>query len=253
MNWVVDIGNSAIKWASVTDDGIGPSEHSAWRDLGLAEALDQEWGDVKAPEQIMCACVAGVDIEAEFIQWCQDVWKLKPQIAHSQQNALGVKNAYIDAKSLGSDRWLALIAARKLAGQSPTCVIDCGTAMTIDAMDANGNHLGGFILPGLQMMQSSLLGGTSITVADSEGGNSTLFARNTADAIRGGALYAMVATIDRVFADIDTELNEPVLRILCGGDAPELLSLLKGPVEHKPDLVLEGLAMLESAQKTEKL
>ena len=253
MNWVVDIGNSAIKWAPVSEGGIGPSACSTWRESGLAETLDQEWSNIDAPEQINCVCVAGDEVEQEFRRWCQDVWQLEPQMAHSQENILGVSNAYIDAESLGTDRWLALIAAYQLYGQSPACIIDCGTAMTIDAIAADGNHLGGLILPGLQMMQSSLLAGTSVTLGDSEGESSTLFARNTADAVRGGALYAMVATIDRVYADIDAELDEPVIRILCGGDAASLLPLIKGPVEHRPDLVLEGLAMLQVVQKTEKL
>ena len=101
------------------------------------------------------------------------------------------------------------------------------------------------------LMQSCLLDGTSIKPGESEGQNTTLFARNTADAIKGGALYAMVASIDRVFSDVNAELDDAVSCVLCGGDAPMIKPLLTGSVKYRPDLVLEGLLAMESITEVE--
>ena len=109
---------------------------------------------------------------------------------------------------------------------------------------ADGQHLGGLILPGKRLMRELLSGRTHMLVEESEGDNTTLFARNTADAINGGALYAVVATLDRVYSDVDQTLDEHVNRVITGGDAEDLLPLLQGEAIFLPDLVLQGLAII---------
>jgi type III pantothenate kinase len=71
-----------------------------------------------------------------------------------------------------------------------------------------------------------------------------LLARDTAGGVAGGTLYAVVALIDRVVADVTAELGIAPTCLLCGGDAPAIRPLLLGPFTHEPHLVLQGLAVI---------
>jgi type III pantothenate kinase len=68
----------------------------------------------------------------------------------------GVQNGYEDYRLLGLDRWLAVVGAYHLAGQTACLVIDLGTAVTSDFVSSDGRHLGGFICPGMPLMRSQL-------------------------------------------------------------------------------------------------
>lgn len=250
MSWVVDVGNSSINWSETQGKQLVQPESFIWHKLGMAESLDQAWGESGAPERITCACVAGKDIEAEMTQWCRDVWQMEPEFIQAQQHGYGVSNAYLDAERLGADRWAALVAVRSLS-DSPACIVDCGTAITIDVMESGGKHLGGLILPGIGTMRSALLDRIRITLEESEGGNSTLFARNTTDGVNGGVLYAIIATLDRVYNDVDAEMGTNIDRIITGGDAATLLPLLKGECKYMPDLVLQGLTIMSESRQGE--
>jgi type III pantothenate kinase len=144
------------------------------------------------------------------------------------------------------DRWLAMLAAWNLL-RGPVCVIDCGTALTVDALDANGQHLGGLIVPGLGMMRDSLLEGTDGIAYDSSAGeesSDSLLAHSTRSGVEVGSLYALLAFIDRVMTDLQQELGDEMQCILTGGDAAELAPLLAREVLQQPQLVLDGLALL---------
>jgi type III pantothenate kinase len=111
-------------------------------------------------------------------------------------------------------------------------------------MASSGQHLGGLIVPGLGMMRDALYAGTEgvqESVAESLAGG--LLACDTAGAVEGGSLYAVVAFIDRVCTDMEKELDEPMTCLLTGGDATDILPLLNVEVEHEPLLVLQGLAL----------
>ncbi len=141
-------------------------------------------------------------------------------------------------EQLGVDRWLALLASRA-RGLQPCVVVDAGSATTIDVLDAAGEHLGGYILPGAPMMEQALLAGTAIRPAATEGGGQGL-PQSTAEAIREGALQSQVALVERVragWADAATV-------VLGGGAADPLAARLASPVLRVEQLVLEGLAVL---------
>ena len=139
----------------------------------------------------------------------------------------------------------ALIGARSLSAEA-ACVVDCGTAVTADALSAHGEHLGGLILPGLVLMRHSLLAGTA-DVRPSGAADVALLARNTAGAVLAGTLYALVAAVDRIAADVSAEIDGKVELFLTGGDAALLLPLLGRRWRHEPELVLRGLAVLADA------
>ena len=245
---LVDVGNSRIKWASLVKGKLehhGAALRGKDRDAFVAD-LEQHWRKMKKPGAVLVSNVAGDDYADAFAAWSLERWKLQPRFIVAEHQAFDVTNAYSNPERLGADRWAAFIAARRQAG-GPVCIIDAGTAVTIDVLTDRGVHQGGLIIPGLAMMRHALLEQTRDILpatAEPASGDISLLARDTQDGVNGGTLYALVAVIDRVIADVRTELDTDLTRIITGGDADTLLPLLAGHYHHHPDLVLEGLAVI---------
>jgi type III pantothenate kinase len=158
----------------------------------------------------------------------------------------GVRNAYPDPGLLGVDRWVAVIGAYHLA-QAACCVVDVGTAATLDAVDASGQHLGGFIVPGPQLMVRSLHAGTNnlaAYTAASPVGATQLFADNTRDAIERGCRVALAALVDRTCAELAGQTHSTPRLYCTGGAVDEVLPYLLTTYERVSDLVLRGLARI---------
>jgi type III pantothenate kinase len=163
------------------------------------------------------------------------------------KNAYGIINSYKQPRRLGADRWAAMIGARaELRGA--ICIVDLGTAVTIDLVDKDGQHIGGQILPGLQLMIDSLEKKTNgINAPAGLQRNSAkgmrMFARNTNAAIYNGALNAVCGAIERAVKTMRAEGFRPKI-VLTGGDASRILKQLDGNILHRPNLVLQGLAFI---------
>jgi type III pantothenate kinase len=130
--------------------------------------------------------------------------------------------------------------------QSACLVVDMGTAVTIDALDGEGRHLGGQIIAGVALMTDVLAASTSdiprVKPAPATGGGLLdMFAGSTAAAVREGASNAVVGAIDRAFDVLASAYCEPAL-VLTGGDASRILNALCVSPMHRPNLVLAGLA-----------
>ncbi|MEK7322484.1 MAG: type III pantothenate kinase [Pseudomonadota bacterium] len=249
---LIDIGNSRIKWASL-QRGKRAASHSASRPLEnqwMAFAAEA-WGKLRAPKKILVCNVAGATAAEALREWALQHWKIEPRFLTAQETACGVRNAYTVAERLGADRWAGLIAARA-RWQEPLCIVDAGTAITLDVLDADGVHLGGLILPGIEMMRRSLLErseGIRLAADAPAGDGISLLARDTRDGVDGGTLYAAVAAIDRIVADTGAALGVTLTGVISGGDATSLLPLLAGPYHHVPELVLDGLAVIAKEKK----
>jgi type III pantothenate kinase len=234
----IDIGNSHIKWAIWNDDRIIQAGHTAYskQEPGAAFAA---WQDMAPEKDVMVACVAGDRVEHALAHWLQLHWSVEPVFLRSSARLLGVTNAYADPARYGVDRWAALIAAHSLY-PGPVCIIDAGTAITVDLMDAEGRHLGGRILPGLVMMREALLRGTEgIQQTD---GNITDFADNTADAVSSGTLHMLMAAVKEIVNSAQRRLGSDMKIIITGGMSEQIMSLPAMPAMlHEPDLVLKGL------------
>lgn len=247
---LVDAGNTRIKWAGL-ENGALQSGAALLRRGGAddIEVLSASWGGMSAPARVLVASVAGPGFRGLLTAWSRRCWGVEPEFICSQPEGFGVTNAYPDPRRLGVDRWLALIAAHR-AHTGPVCVIDCGTALTIDAVAEDGVHLGGLIMPGLGLMRRSLLDNTAdIRAAALEGVSpqgKALLANDTHGAVMGGTLYAAVAAIERIMRDLGEQIEGRLTCLLTGGDSDAILPLLSTNFElhHEPDLVLQGLAIV---------
>lgn len=241
---LLDVGNSRLKWAALRNGHFehgGVFEHTAGT---IGELASVAWGEQELPQAVLVANVAGEPFRRALNSWVKRRWKLIPEYHQADAEAFGIHNAYREPARLGIDRWLALLAARELF-TGPLCIIDCGTALTIDVLAQDNRHLGGLIVPGMRLMQEALsqrAEGVRQQIQDASPEQVTLLGTDTGSAVAGGSLYAEVAVIDRLLTDLRAELGPQLRCILSGGDAPRLQPLLAFRTEHQPDLVLLGLA-----------
>ena len=242
---LIDAGNTRIKWGVLSNAVIGETDHVMHTDLddaGFAALAS------RLPRQVDSAFVsnvAGPVLATRLTGLLAGGCELR--FAKTAAKACGVTNAYPEPRQMGVDRWVALIGAWLEFGDA-VLVVDVGTAVTIDALDESGRHLGGQILPGLDLMSRSLGTSTSdIPVVKRHAAVFTsdvgIFAVSTADGVRQGAGNAIAGAIERARSVLAAAGHAPVL-VLTGGDAPRLSAALKPPVAHRPDLVLAGLAGL---------
>ena len=234
MKLLIDAGNTRIKWALLAGEEW---LHLAAVPSDQAHTLGARVAHLPAVNEVWASNVAGAEV-ARHIQAACASRGWQAQFVSAQKKQCGVSNGYPSPEQLGSDRWAALIAAWHRIGKS-TLVINCGTATTIDALSDNGEFLGGLILPGIALMQSSVVA-TAARLQQSTG-KYAAFPVNTADALWSGALQATCGAIQRQH-ELLGDAQAPVL--LSGGAAQPLLELIKLPVYPVADLVLQGLKLI---------
>jgi type III pantothenate kinase len=245
MTLLLDLGNTRLKWAIAADSGWSARGAVAW-DEDVAAMLRQVWSTQHRPLRVVGASVVDAHREALLEQVAQDVFASDITWVRTPAEACGVRNAYAEPQRLGVDRFLAMVAAHA-AGHAPCVLAGIGTALTLDALAADGRHLGGLIAPGPLLMQQSLLGATARVRPERPGAIRDL-ADNTADAVASGCWQAVAALIERFASHASRQhLNGSQRLLLDGGDADALLPMLELPAEVASDSVLRGLLVWADA------
>ena len=250
----LDAGNSRLKWRL----GTGPdAPQGVVDDVYLGEAQRAQHCVAALLEQLQAAGVERLRDaqvcsvrDAAFRTALEGALKeqfgVLARFATSTAQAAGVYNGYARPEALGVDRWLALLAA-KVRTPDAAVVLDCGTTMTLDVVDAAGRHLGGFIVPGLRLQQEALSGrsGALRVAADWHGiGEAAIEpGRDTATAIGHGILNMALGFVNFQHRRLLHLLPEAPQWYLCGGDAMLLGSHLEWEHSLVPDLVLDGLSL----------
>jgi len=235
------IGNSQIKWTTIQSRVLADSQHFSRPKTGIKAALNKAWKLLEDIEAVFVSNVAGDKIAAQLTEWVDKQWKLTPVFVQSEKRRFGVTNAYEQPETLGVDRWLAIVAGRQHARQV-SCIIDCGTAITVDIVTEKGQHQGGLIVPGLSLMKKMLTDNTDALSNVAQESEFNLLATNTHSAIQAGTLYMVTATLENLINDLQQNFTDEVRFLITGGDAEELIPLMPQPLIHEPDLVLKGLA-----------
>jgi len=241
-----DIGNSRIHWATLRDGKMGVSQAALREDVSFDGEYFRPLNEVDDVESIWVANVAGQSLARQMTDWSMARWRIKPHFAVSPASGFGVINSYREPGKLGVDRWLNLVAARRIV-RGFACIVDCGSAITFDVLTPTGEHLGGLIMPGLHMMTGALAREThAIVCYNSPGTNDTLpgWATQTADAVSKGVLYAASGGINAAIHAAREIYGDAVQVLLTGGDADTIAPRLQVPVIREQDLVLKGLAIV---------
>jgi type III pantothenate kinase len=242
---LIDIGNTRIKWARLDERGIGPQSAAVHANWTPDDFVLQVLNSGPRAERVLIANVGGRRMGELAQAAIGTAWQIEPRFVHSPAAQAGIRNAYPDPAKLGVDRWLCLLGARAFEPR-PLCVVSVGTAMTIDGLDAGGQHLGGVIVPGPDLMVSSLLKNTSDIAQRAAGGQArdALFADNTLGAIQQGAVQALAALVERALETLEQQLGERPVLLLTGGASARLQGIIRAPGREIPDLVLQGLAVV---------
>jgi type III pantothenate kinase len=242
---LVDIGNTRIKWATLTESGLGVQQAVPYADWTSAQLDSNLLASLRKPSQIFVSNVGGESIAKLLSAATLAKWSIEPQFIRSLANGGGIQNAYTNAEQLGVDRWLAMIAAHSLIA-GPVCVASIGTAMTVDGVDAQGKHRGGIIVPGPDLAVSSLLKSTSDLASRSKDGkvDSALFADNTLGAIQQGIAHMLAAVVEKCVREMEKDLAIAPTLIVTGGAADRVAPAFTQAFRSVPDLVLRGLAVV---------
>lgn len=240
MNLLVDIGNTRVKWACADNTILLNHGAFTYTPGALPGLIERDWRELKRPEQLCFASVADAGVTARLCEYARSVWNLEPQQAVTEKERAGLRNAYDDVAAMGVDRWLAMLAAWGRY-KKPLCVIDCGTALTVDIILGDGQHAGGFILPGLSLAAAALARDAH-GIRERQGRELQLeFGRSTTACINNGFALALAGLLDRCTGKIRAEHGVELLPVITGGGAEQVLPLLPGHHVHEPHLVLQGL------------
>ena len=233
----IDAGNTSLKWRW---RGAAANSVRGLRQLESVIAHDGR------PDEVLVCNVRGEEFEAELTARFAGEWGVRPRFAKVARACGGVRVQYPNPSRLGADRWLAMLAGFRRASGS-CLIVDSGTALTIDLLDADGLHLGGYIMPGLETSRAALTRNTSIRLAPAEAAESAEPGNDTGTAVRNGTRLMLCSAVCVALERFERE-HKSSMAILTGGDAALLAAFLKEEsgrdgVVTVPDLVLDGLAL----------
>jgi type III pantothenate kinase len=241
---LIDRGNTRLKWqlrksGAVEATGVDDNK------IPISEVLN-ELTDVVL-SGIYVASVADVEFENECSAWAVDHAFPVPFFIKSVKEEYGVTNGYDNTEQLGVDRWLAMIAAHNKFDES-LCVVDVGTALTIDFILKNGQHMGGFIVPGPQLQIQSLLKNTQKIELKGQLSNGVL-GKNTREAVELGVINMLGAFIKQSVMDAKSRFSSPIKLVLTGGAATQIMPAIGIECSLEENLIFDGIAMVAANSK----
>lgn len=250
----IDVGNTRLKWAlydrpaagaALLASGVEFLEQIEW----LAEG---PWARLPAPARMLGCIVAGQAVR-DRVQEQMELWDLEPRWVVPSDAEAGLVNGYDFPARLGSDRWVAMIGARHQVltrgPARPLVLVMVGTAVTVDAIDANGRFLGGLIVPGHGIMLRALESGTAGLHVPT--GEVKEFPTNTSDAITSGGTYAIAGACERMAQHLQRRCGAEPLCLMTGGAGWKMVPAMPRPFELIDNLIFQGLLVI--AEEREEL
>jgi len=239
-NLYIDIGNTHVKFAKIAEDGsfvFSRLQRECW----VKSLKTSEWQPEGDISRIWMASVG----QPQEIDKLKTYLSQHPQIKlhqfKTEKNWNGLSCAYPQPEYMGVDRWMVMIAAWFSCKQA-SLVVDCGTAATVDAIDSDGKHMGGHILPGLAMMRQSLLRHTTKVAEDYSAmeNEETHWGQATTECVNNGVNSMLVAYIKNRWSEFNKIFPKGRLYIT-GGDGLVLSKMLNMQQDYVPDLLFKGM------------
>ena len=228
---LIDVGNTAIKWRLANAEGLLDAAGSVSDVLSLCQRVEAEpWGVMGL------ASVASDSADAELITALTASGARVVHRATAQSNCLGLVSSYAEPERMGVDRWLAMLAAH-VHNEGALCVIDAGTAVTVDLVSAEGAHDGGYILPGADLMRRALSSETDRIHVGALETPRVVPGNTTKACVTAGSWRAVIGAVQSTMAAYPEHCA-----LLTGGAATTLQDLGLAAT-YSPDLVMEGLRL----------
>ncbi|MBT3196876.1 MAG: type III pantothenate kinase [Gammaproteobacteria bacterium] len=243
---LVDAGNSRIKWRVQGEAGATPVEVI---DNGAIErVLQRAWSEIPQPTEVWLCNSAGAERAEQISAVVSACWGLSIETARSETRLGGVVNGYYQPSQLGVDRWLGMVAVWQRS-HSAFCLVDCGTAITIDLVNGLGEHQGGVILPGFDSNLTALLQRAPHLTPAAPLARSSELGRSTEEGLSGYEGDGVVA-VERIVKQLRQQYSI-FQRVVTGGEAERLTQSASIDYWHWPDLVLDGLWALSTGSLPE--
>ncbi len=243
---LLELGNSRLK--------AGYYENGRMEFLGAVATLSvigKRFSELfkipkKEVESVFMVSVGNPMIESGLIEQVKHEFGLIVNVLTTQPYCCDIECGYKDFKTLGSDRWMAILGASNYSSD-PVIVVDAGTAITVDVI-LDKKHIGGFIVPGLELMRSSLANATEhLSNAEPDNNSISFLGTNTRNAVFGGTLFMAASFLNQVVKEIQFETGRKFYCIGTGGDFTSIFSLLEADFEYIEYLTLMGMTkVLES-------
>ena len=246
MNLYVDAGNQYVKWICGTRRGRFPTRLET-----LETNFREHWDPLIEITSAYVSNVAGEPFFDLLRQWvsCRPDTSLIKVTPKKKQ--CGVRNNYADIAELGADRWSAVVGVRSLTRQS-AIVVDCGTAITIDAIDSSGVFLGGSILPGFYLSESSLWTRAS-GITEFQDSYPKIPGKTTRQAVSGGVSIGLSGAVDRLIKAYTEVVEGSPQLFLAGGDAKHLKKFSEHIFIDEPDIVLKGIIEIANSMEADTI
>ena len=241
----IDIGNTRLKWAlyEAARAGEVPLAQGAEFLENIDKLSDGPWQTLAQPARMLGCCVAADVVKRRVEEQMEELWDVPSHWVVSSAAEAGLVNGYDHPTRLGADRWVAMIGARhRLLAQGPArpmVVVMVGTAVTVEAVDAQGKFLGGLILPGHGIMLRALESGTAGLHVPT--GEVCEFPTNTSDALTSGGTYAIAGAIERMVQHLRRAGGAEPACFVTGGAGWKMAPHLTGSVELVESLIFDGL------------
>ena len=243
----LDVGNTRLKWAQY--ETAQPGAKLLTQGAVFLETIDtladEQWARLAPPSALLGCIVAGDAVKRRVADQV-DAWNVGDAPLHwvvPSEHEAGVHNGYEQPSRLGADRWIALIGARhRLLARGinqPCVVVMVGTAVTVDALDADGNFLGGFILPGHGIMLRALEAGTAGLHVPT--GELQDFPTNTSDALTSGGTFAIAGAVQRMVSNVLARCGAQPVCIVTGGAGWKMMPSMSVECELVETLIFDGL------------
>ncbi len=247
----IDVGNTRLKWALYAAPQPGaPVLAQGAEFLDNIEKLGEgPWSRLPAPTSMLGCVVADEAVKRE-VQAQMELWDVAPSWVVASAREAGLRNGYDHPTRLGSDRWVAMIGAWHLmlgrGVRRPLVVVMVGTAVTVEAIDAEGKFLGGFILPGHGIMLRALESGTAgLSVPTGEVHE---FPTNTSDALTSGGTFAIAGAVERMVQHVRRHSAAEPLCVMTGGAGWKMAPSMSVDFELVDNLIFDGLLEIAHAR-----
>ena len=222
MRLLIDVGNTSLKAVLWHNQQAYPTDIN-----------NLPWAQI---DEVVYACVGRSDLLSVLLTQAAE-YNIQCYEAYVSRALQGLTCAYEQVDNLGIDRWLAVIAGFTLYPNEACIIVDAGTATTIDVLNDHGEHLGGWILPGLDLMTTSLTKNTQRVFDDETTPFTNQLGKNTPNGLKNGALVATIGAIEQAKKHLE---QQQAKIIFAGGYGALLQQQFDGSVLDSL-LVMKGL------------
>jgi type III pantothenate kinase len=248
----VDVGNTRLKWSLYPSATVGAEPIATGAEFleNIDKLADGEWAALPAPESMLGCCVAGDAIKRRVEEQMEELWIVPAHWVVASAVEAGVINGYDHPTRLGADRWVGMIGARHRmlaeGAKRPMVVVMVGTAVTVEAVDAEGRFLGGFILPGHGIMLRALESGTAGLHVPT--GEVRAFPTNTSDALTSGGTFAISGAIERMVQHVRHHCEAEPVCYMTGGAGWKMAPHMSVHFELLESLIFDGLLVIAQSR-----